>query len=85
MKNISIALLIIASLTSCKKDKSNSDADLANLNSNLVVYYPLDGNATDAGANRINGALMSISGNYPTATEDHLGNANKALLFNGTN
>ena len=81
MKNISIALLIIASLTSCKKDKSNYDVDVANLNSNLVLYYPFNGNAADASANHINASLM----NGPAFTTGHSGNANSAILLDGVN
>lgn len=50
-----------------------------NLDSNLVLYYPFNGNANDSSVNNINGTLR----NGPTYTADHLGNPNRALLFDG--
>lgn len=71
---ISLAILISA----WKKKDDNADA-LINLNKNLVLYYPLNGDAIDAGPNHINGKLK----NGLVATTNHLGVANSAILFHG--
>lgn len=47
---------------------------------NLLLYYPLNGNANDASGNRRDGTLMS----GPTLTADHNGLANRAYSFSGT-
>jgi hypothetical protein len=46
----------------------------------LIAYYPLDGNGTDASGNGHNGTVVGA-----TPTENRLGQNGKALLFDGTN
>ena len=46
----------------------------------LIAYYPMDGNANDAGPNGLHG---TISGAVPAA--DRFGNPSGALLFDGIN
>jgi len=50
-----------------------------NLNSGLIGYYPLDGNAVEANDNGIDGTLM----NGVVPAEDRNGNSNGALYFDG--
>ena len=50
-----------------------------NLKSGLVAYYPLNGNANDESGNGNNGIIFG----GVTATQNNLGNANSAMLFNG--
>lgn len=50
-----------------------------NLDSGLVLYYPFNGNVNDSSLNGINGTLM----NGASYTYDHLGNANRAVFFDG--
>ena len=54
---------------------------LPSLNTGLVLYYPMNGNAADASGGGNNGALLG----GVTATTDRFGNAGQALQFNGTN
>lgn len=48
-------------------------------NQNLIVHYPLNGNATDSSANQFLGTLFGTS-----PTVDRFGISNKALAFNGS-
>jgi len=48
--------------------------------SNLVAYYPLDGDASDASGNGNDGTI-----NGATLTTDRFGNASSAYSFDGTN
>jgi len=52
---------------------------MADLTEGLVGYWPLDGDATDASGNGLDG---TINGNV-TMTEDRNGNADSAMLFPG--
>ena len=49
------------------------------LNTDLVAYYPFNGNANDSSLNGLNGII-----NQATLTSDRFGNANSAYSFNGT-
>ena len=71
MKNIIIIIVILLNAIIANAQ--------VNLDSNLVLYYPFNGNANDSSINHINGTLM----NGTTYTTDHLGNPNSALLFDG--
>ena len=51
----------------------------ANMEDGLVAYYPFNGNASDASGNGFDGVEQNV-----TATADRFGNANSALLFNGS-
>src|SRR5579871_753837 len=74
-KLICIASAIILFSASCKKSSSSD----INLNNGLLAYYPFNGDANDAGPNKLNGA---IQGNV-TFTSDVSGKANSAALFDG--
>ena len=50
-----------------------------NLFDNLLIYYPLDGNADDASGNGFHGAP------YASPGPDRFGNPDKAYYFNGIN
>jgi hypothetical protein len=54
---------------------------LPSLSGGLVLYYPMNGNATDASGGGNNGTLFG----GVTATADRFGNVGQALQFNGTN
>ena len=51
------------------------------LTAGLILYYPLNGNATDASGNNVNGTLMGGT----SAVADRFGNATGAIQLNGTN
>lgn len=76
MVNTLISLfLVVTLLTGC----SGGNSGVADVTAGLVAYYPLNGNANDAvGTND-----GSIYGTTVTFTQDHLGNSNKAILFDG--
>jgi len=46
----------------------------------LIAYYPLDGDGTDASGNGHNGSVVNA-----TPTDNRFGQSGKALLFDGTN
>lgn len=50
------------------------------LASDLIAYWPMDGNANDVSGNEHHGTIVG----GVTPTEDHKGNAGSAYLFNGT-
>ena len=52
---------------------------IANTSADLVGYWPLDGDALDAGTNSIDGTLVGD----PVPIEDRDGNPNAAMLFTG--
>jgi hypothetical protein len=56
-----------------------SSVSMADLTEGLVGYWPLDGDATDASGNGLDG---TINGNV-TMVEDRNGNADSAMLFPG--
>ena len=56
-----------------------SSVSMADLTAGLVGYWPLDGDATDASGNGLDG---TINGNV-TMVEDRHGNADSAMLFPG--
>lgn len=60
---------------------SATSALLPSLSSGLVLYYPLNGNATDGSGNNLNGTLVG----GVTTVADRFGNANGAIRLNGTN
>ncbi|MCE2616929.1 LamG domain-containing protein [Phocaeicola oris] len=48
--------------------------------SDLIAYWPMDGNVNDVSGNKHHGTIVG----GVTLTEDHKGNAGSAYLFNGT-
>lgn len=78
MKKITIfaILFILLYSNSCKKGSSSN----VNLNSGLVAYYPFNGNANDAGPNKLNGV---VNGGV-TFSNDISGNVNSAATFDGS-
>lgn len=56
-----------------------SSVSMADLTEGLIGYWPLDGDATDASGNGLDG---TINGNV-TVVEDRNGNADSAMLFPG--
>jgi hypothetical protein len=64
--------------------KTNADpaltAALAALKSGLQVYYPFNGNASDASGNGFNGTITGV-----TPGNDRFGNSNSAMYFSGVN
>jgi len=55
------------------------DYTYTTLNNGLIGDWPMNNSGNDISGNGYNGILTNV-----TATTDHLGNANGALLFNGT-
>lgn len=53
----------------------------ASLTAGLILYYPMNGNATDASGGGNNGTIFG----GVTAAPDRFGNSGQALQFNGTN
>ena len=58
----------------------STDIASADLNSGLIAYYPLNGNADDVSGNGNNGSIFEA-----TLTTDRFGNANSAYSFDGIN
>jgi hypothetical protein len=54
---------------------------LTTLSNGLVLHYPMNGNATDASGNALNGTMTGGI----TPMEDRFGNTGAALQFNGSN
>jgi hypothetical protein len=50
------------------------------INNNLLIYYPFDGNSNDASGNNYHGQDFGVA-----YTSDRFGNPNSACYFNGTN
>ena len=61
-------------------DTKELSITIVGLTSGLIAYYPLDGNATDASGNGLNGDVYG-----PVATPDRHGVAGGAMLFDGDN
>lgn len=57
-----------------------SFSGISQINNNLLIYYPFDGNSNDASGNGYNGQDFGV-----TYTSDRFGNPNSACYFNGTN
>lgn len=70
MKSMGVAVLTLTLIPS-EISARNNDSD-------LVAYYPLNGNARDRSGNRLHGTLFGTD-----PTEDRHGKKNRALLFDG--
>ena len=55
-------------------------SSVANINDNLIAYYPFNGNVNDESGNGNNGTVYGA-----ILTEDRFGNPNSAYDFNGIN
>lgn len=69
-------LLVVMMMSIC-----NYAFSQVNLTNGLIAYYPLNGTATDASGNNLNGVIM---GN-PQPTTDRFNNPNSAMRFDGAN
>ncbi|MEI9947308.1 MAG: LamG-like jellyroll fold domain-containing protein [Chitinophagaceae bacterium] len=67
MKKILVSIFYLLLINTCFSQ---------DLNLGLVAYYKLDGNATDAGPNGINGTITNVTG-----TNNSAGLSNKAMSF----
>jgi hypothetical protein len=72
------ASLFLLFLLNCSVTENYVDKGQSNLNSGLIIHYPLDGNGIDISGNENHFRL-----NGPSSTSDRKGESNKALYFDG--
>lgn len=72
---------VVVSVTPLANNLGQNSTLPTSLTTGLVLYYPMNGNATDASGNGLNGTLQG----GVTPAVDRFGDANNALSFNGSN
>ena len=77
---IGVVVILIVSISSCKKDNTNTTISTTIPTNGLVAWYPFNGNANDSTGKGLSGTVYNA-----TLTSDRFGKANSAYSFNGIN